>query len=263
MFDFDSTAFAAALLDPAARVPQDVAENSRASRQERFAVYRNNVVQGLIAALEARFPMVRRVVGAPFFAEAARLYAVQNPPRAPVMIFYGEEFADFLATFAPCAELPYLADLARLEAARTRAYHAEDAAALPQDAFANLAPEDLISLRVGLHPSLFVLASPYPVATIFAMNSGAQPLAAIDDWDGEEVFVARPQMSVEVRRLPAGGAIFFTKLREGAALAQAAEAALAAAPAFDLAVNLAGLIGFGLVTEMAVTSASPPASSLK
>lgn len=256
MLDFDPAVFAAALLDPALPVPDGIAESTGIARQDRFAVYRNNVVQGLIAALETRFPMVRRVVGETFFAAAARLYALQNPPRSPIMAFYGEDFSDFLAHFEPCAELPYLADLARLEAARTQAYHAADATPLPPEAFASLAPGDLISLRVGLHPSLFILASPYPVATIFAMNMGELPLAAIEDWRGEDLFVARPGSMVEVRRLPAGGALFLTQLSEAATLAEAADAALALEPDFDLTVNLAGLIRFGLITQISST-ASP------
>jgi hypothetical protein len=256
MLDFEPAGFAAALLDPALPSPACIAVHGGATREDRFAIYRNNVVQGLIAALETRFPMVQRVVGEAFFAGAARLYIGQNPPRTPIMAFYGEDFPDFLAQFPPGAELPYLADLARLEAARTRAYHAEDAAPLPPEAFANLAPGDLLDLRLVLHPSLFILASPYPVATIFAMNSGALPLAAIEDWRGEDVLVARPRMSVEVRALPPGGAAFLTKLAQAATLGEAAGATLAGEPQFDLTDALASLIRFGLAIEIRAT-ASP------
>lgn len=252
MLDFDEAAFAAALLDPDLPVPKFVAENGGTGRKDRFAVYRNNVVQGLIEALEARFPAVRRCVGEAFFAAAARLFIVDSPPRAPIMTFYGEDFPDFLARFTPCAELPYLADLARLEAARTRAFHAADATSVPQEAFARLAPADLPGLRLSLHPSLFLLSSPYPIATILAMNMGELPLAPIEDWHGEDVFVARPESRVIVHGLPPGGGLFLTKLSESATLAEAAEAALAAAPEFDLAVNLAGLIGFGLVISISI-----------
>ncbi len=253
MLDFDPAVFAAAILDQALPLPDGIVESGGISREDRFAVHRNNVVQGLIAALETRFPMVRRVVGETFFAAAAHLYALQNPPHSPIMAFYGEDFPNFLAHFEPCAELPYLADLARLEAARTRAYHAADATPLSQEALASLAPGDLISLRVTLHPSLSIVSSPYPVATIFAMNSGDLPLAAIEDWQSEDVFVARPATTVEVRRLNSGGALFLTRLSEAATLAEAADAALAAEPDFDLTVNLAGLIRFGLITEISAT----------
>jgi hypothetical protein len=247
---FDPGAFGKALLDSGLPVPDSIDTQAGASRNERFAVYRNNVVQGLIAALETRFAMVRRVVGADFFANAARLYAIQNPPRLPMMSFYGEDFANFLAAFEPCAELPYLADLARLEAARTRAYHAADAAPLAPDAFASLAPTDLMRLRVRLHPSFFSFASAYPVATIFAMNNDELPLAEITDWRSEDVVIARPHMRVEIHCLTQGGAAFLNGLAQGATLSEAAGKAFAAAPDFELAAALAGLIGFGLAVEI-------------
>ena len=249
--DFDEAAFAAALIDSSRPLPADILDAQGIPARERFAIYRNNVVQGLVAALETRFPAVRRVVGEEFFAAAARFYATKTPPASPFMAFYGDNFAEFLEKFEPCAELPYLPDLARLEAARTRAYHAEDATPLSAEDFAGLAPEDLMRLRLSLHPSVSIFASSFPVATIFAMNMGEAPLEEIADWRGEEFVVARPVMTVEVHRLPEGGARFLARLTEGATLAEAAEAALAANPDFDPIPNLTHLIGGGLVTAIA------------
>lgn len=247
---FDPSAFGAALFDAKAAIPFDCAAARGATAMERFAVYRNNVVQGLIDALAVRFATVRAVVGAELFAHLAHVYALAHPPRLPMMMFYGEDFADFLADSDAGAELPYLADLARLEAARTSAYHAEDAAPLPAEAFADLAPDGLEGLRIALHPSLSIIASPFPVATIFAMHCGMLPLAAIEDWHGEEIAVVRPQMSVEVHTLPAGGAGFLDSLARRATLAEAAAAGLAQTQGFDLAAALAALIRFGLATEI-------------
>jgi hypothetical protein len=256
---FDPGHFATALLDPDAPLPEGIIASHGITPSERFAVYRNNVVQGLITALEARFPIVRRVVGEEFFAAAARVHAMRNPPHSPIMALYGEDFPDFLASFAPCAELPYLADLARIETARTRAYHAADAEPLPAETFANLLAGDLAGLRMKLHPSLSIIASPHPVATIFAMNNGAQPFEtfdALETWEGEELFVARVHDNVDVCLLPPGGADFLATLAARATLAEATEAGLGANPEFNLAVMLACLIRSGLVTELSSTPTS-------
>src|SRR4029077_17776024 len=119
--------FARAVRDPDLAVPRGVTWHNSDRPQVRFAVYRNNVVLGLVSSLEARFPATRRIVGEDFFKGAARLFAATQPPRSPLMMFYGDAFPDFLADFEPAREVPYLADVARLEAARTRAYHATDA----------------------------------------------------------------------------------------------------------------------------------------
>jgi hypothetical protein len=55
---------------------------------------------------------------------------------------------------------------------------------------------------------------------------------------------------VEVRALPPGGAAFLLVLAAGRRLCEAAETALADDPNFDLACNLAGLIGSGLARDI-------------
>jgi Putative DNA-binding domain len=236
-------AMAAALLDPDCSAPQAIAAGDRS----RFAVYRNNVTLGLTEALAARFPAVRKTVGAEFFAKLARVFVSRHPPASPIMTFYGEDFADFIDAFPACADLPYLGDLARLEASRTRAYHSADVAPLGAETLARLKPEALASLRLALHPAVAIVASPHPIVTIWAMNIGDMPLAPIADWHGEDALVARPKLDVEVRRLPLGGAVFLSQLAQSECLGDAAAAAFEATPDFDLAVNLAGLFANGLV----------------
>lgn len=246
--------FAGALLDADRPVPGCVTSYTARAPQKRFAVYRNNVVAGLIAALRTQFPVSERIVDDEFFADAARVYIETQPPRSPILVAYGYGFPDFIAGFAPAAEIDYLADVARLEVARTRAYHAADAVPLDLARWQAIDPQALAGVRVTLHPSVEILRSPHPIVTIWAMNSGEAELAAIDDWAGEDAVIARPQLDVTVRKLPAGGAAFLAALATGATLGDAAQTAATDHPDFDLAANLAGLIGAGLATEL-----SPPA----
>jgi hypothetical protein len=238
--------FAAALLDPDRPVPDTI----NTAYRSRFAIYRNNVALSLVEALAERFPAVRCVVGDDFFTQAARLFVTQYPPTSRMLAFYGDAFADFLDRLPACAELPYLRDLARLEAARTHAYHAADATPLGTDTLTQLSPETLGDLRVTLHPAVAVIDSAYPIVTIWAMNSGERPLNEIEDWQGEAALICRPEFDVEVRPLPPGGAAFITALAQTATLAEATETALATAPAFDLAFNLAALFSTGLVSQI-------------
>ncbi len=85
------------------------------------------------------------------------------------------------------------------------------------------------------------------------MNSGEQELAPIQNWRGEDALVARPYLEVEVRALPPGGAAFLLALAGGRTLSDAAEAALADDPNFDLTGNIAGLIGSGLVRDIVLS----------
>ncbi|MGQ0444480.1 MAG: HvfC/BufC N-terminal domain-containing protein, partial [Beijerinckiaceae bacterium] len=55
---------ARALRNPDLVVPRGVTAHNSDAPEERFAIYRNNVMVGLINALEARFPATRKIVGA-------------------------------------------------------------------------------------------------------------------------------------------------------------------------------------------------------
>lgn len=242
--------FAAALCDPDLPPPAGLCAPLAPLPLKRFAVYRNNVAVGLVDALAARFPATQRILGQEFFRGAARIFAAARPPRSPLMMTYGDAFPAFLAEFPPAAEVPYVADVARLEAARTRAYHAADAAPLEAAALETVAPQDLGALCFTLHPSLEIIASPFPIVAIWARNAGEIPFSEEIEWRGENALVLRPQLEVEVRRLPAGAEVFLDRLGAGEPLAAAAEAALAANTAFDLGVNLAALFSAGLAVAM-------------
>lgn len=244
------TSFASALLDADRPVPSSVTSHTARAPQKRFAVYRNNVIAGLTAALRTQFPATERIVGEEFFAGMARVYIATEPPRSPILVDYGEGFPDFIARFPPAADLLYLADVARLENARTRAYHAADATPLDSASWQALDPSLLANTRVTLHPSVQLVRSLFPIITIWSMNAGETAPASIEDCGAEDAVVARPHYDVQVRNLPPGGSAFLEALAGGVTLGEAAQSAAGATPEFDLAANLAGLIGAGLAIEI-------------
>ena len=241
------TSFAEALLGAESTVPPGLVAPTAAVPARRFAVYRNNVMASLAAALARRYPVIERLVGGEFFGAMARQFVLQHPPRSPLLAQYGDDFADFIDAFDPARQLPYLADTARLEAARTRAYHAEDATPLGADGFAALDADTLGDVRLQLHPSATILRSQFPIVTIWAMNSGELEPQPIETGQGEDALVVRPHLDVEIRALPPGGAAFLQSLADGLPLRDAIAAALADHAGFDLTGSLAGLIGSGVV----------------
>jgi hypothetical protein len=244
-------AFTRAVLDASAEVPTPVVGRQGKGASRRFAVYRNNVYASLIDVLGSRFPVSARLVGEEFFRAMARIYVAKTPPASPVLLHYGAEFADFVGTFPPASAVPYLACVARLEWAWHRAYHAKDAAPLP---LADLAAASETAKRavLTLHPSLQVVRSEYPVVTIWqlALRDGNDEPARLPA-GGEDALVVRPNLDVEVRRLPSGGAYFVMALAAGATLLEAASRASGEAPDFDLEANLAGLMTSGAITGVA------------
>src|SRR5260370_42116310 len=76
--------FAAALLDPELPLPPGLVGPDGEPSPRRFAVYRNNVVAGVVDALKAGFPAVRRIVGAEVFPAIARAAVPPHPPGSPI-----------------------------------------------------------------------------------------------------------------------------------------------------------------------------------
>ena len=234
--------FALALLDRTRPVPAGIRSSVGSSVERRFAVYRNNVFVGLTEALAIRFPVCVALVGGEFFREMARLYTEVSPPRSPLLMAYGDDFGDFVDSFPPAARVPYLGDIARLEAARTRAYHAADAKPLKVEALASLSSCAWGQARVELHPSVEVVRSAYPIVTIWNAHNGGAERGPIDGSVPEDALIARPDVEVEIYELPAGGAAFLSCLLRGATFREAADYGESADPDFDLVTNLTGLM---------------------
>lgn len=249
-------AFAGALLNPDAPVPDGVVDPEGRAAPKRFAVYRNNVTVSLIEALATAFPTVEKIVGTEFFAAMATEFVRAHPPSSPLLMFYGEAFPGFLESFEPVRHLAYLADVAALEQARRQAYHARDSEPLGPEFLAAVPPETLGTLRITLHPAVHILSSSHPILSIWEWNQAAdQGRPAELPEGGEDVLVTRPELEVEVRRLPVGGARFLEALKAGAALGEAAEAG-AGAEEFDLTANITGMLESRIATDFTVNGAA-------
>lgn len=213
----------------------------RLAPARRIQIYRNHTRITLREALAATFPVVERLVGAGYFATAARHFIEALPPRSPVLAEYGAEFAGFLET-APNAPA-YLADVARLEWALNQAYHAPDAAPLSAAALAAMAPEAYGAMRLAPLPSTAVLTSSYPILSIWQANqAGADPAVDLGQ-GGQHVLVWRDtDGDAACRALADAEAAFDGALIAGRTLGEAAEAGLALDPGFDLPAALAALL---------------------
>jgi hypothetical protein len=226
-------AFVNAIFFHGSPVPSMIRLASGPAYASRFGVYRNNVVLGMIKAIAARYPVVRRLLWDEAFNRVAYLYVMAEPPRSPVLLEYGETFPQFLRTTGRGASAEYLADIAELESARTRAYHAADASPVSREAFAALAPAELPAVRLRLHPSVTLLKSRFPVVTVWDANREASDDTIIL-WKPEYALIARPHEVVEVWRLTPGAYEFLNALADGCNIGKATGRSMASAQNFDL-----------------------------
>jgi hypothetical protein len=238
--------FAEALSDPGAVPP--VASSAR-----RFNVHRNNVAAGILGVLEARFPVVRQLVGNDFYLAMASEYVAQDPPRSPILSLYGGSFPGFVAGFEPAADVPYLADVARLEWLQHQAYHAADATPIGSAELTAIAPEDVPGVVFRLHPSLQLFASELPALSIWRAHQSVPPvslgkLAA----DPEHAIILRPALEVTTLVCSAAQHAFAAALGDGRSLADATAVATSSGDDFDLQTALALLIAAGALIGFSV-----------
>lgn len=242
--------FSKALLDAQSVTPRDLIGRGGEIPQKRFSVYRNNVVVSLVEAIAATYPGVAALTGDEFFKAMARVYCLENPPKTAVLIDYGAGFPDFIEDFEPAQSLPYLADVARIEWAYTRAYHARDEAPIPITALNDIPPDDLAQVRFELHPSLQLVTSRYPAVSIWADCTDRAGNLTIDMTRGEEGLIIRPALVVDVRVLPSGGAQFIDLLAQDKTIGDAAECVMQASQGFELSSHLMGLFDSGCVIRI-------------
>ena len=195
----------------AAAFHQAVGDLSRPSPHPRFAVYRNNVTSALINALRVRYPVTAKLMGLPAFSNITRDFVAAHRPQSPVLIDYGGNYPGFIASRA---ELPFLADLARIESLWWRAYHAADAEPLAAECFAS-SPENLERACFVFHPSAAILSSPWAIGAIWEAARENRDLREIKIEQPQTVLVWRPHMDVRVNVIDASTAGFFIALMQG------------------------------------------------
>lgn len=239
--------FSKALLDNEQPTPDGLIDPKGRPAGKRFDVYRNNVVLSLSDALSDAYPVVQKLVGEKFFQAMAGVFVRQHPPKSPILSQFAPEFPNFLAAFPPVAKLTYLPDVARLEKARTEAYHAQDATPIDGAALAALTPEQMSDAKLRLHPSLHVISSPFPIFAIWQKNATA-PDATIPK-HGQDILIARPHDMVEMRTLPPGAADFLRALNAGRTLGETIEYC-EKIPRFDLTENIGGLFESNLLIKI-------------
>ena len=222
----------------------------------RVQIYRNHVFSSLTEALETTYPVVCQLVDRRFFGFAADRYVRVYPPGGPCLHEYGATFADFLANFPPCATLPYLPDVARLEWAMNAVLHAEERPPMLTAALGAISPEDAARIVVKTDPAAWWLRSAWPVDRIWETHQlDADDVVPVDLVSGGvSLEIRRRGDAVTLRRLDSATFVFRKGLAEGATLGTTANAALAENPDFDLTEAFRALLGEALLMNVTLAA---------
>jgi len=188
-------------------------------------------------------------VGEEFFNGTSNAYIRQHPPAQAAMVYFGSHFPQFLSDFEHTKSMPYLADVAQLELARHRAYHAADKPTLNTAFFAAVSPEEFEESTVELHPSLTLLSSAFPIFTIWQSNqetrenieSDIEPdnQATINLDEPEWLIVVRLHYEVLTFKIDYGIYLFYKILTENKSIIEAANFAKQKEKSVDISSAIA------------------------
>jgi hypothetical protein len=242
--------FMAALYDDADAGPIDAIAGSGLEPSARLRIYRRSCEAIQTGALRATYPAVLALVGEDFFDQSAHGYRRAHPSASGNLHGFGADFADYLASLPALAGYPYLPDVARLEWRRQLAALAGERAPLSADALARQWAGSDRPLAATLHPSVRVLASRYPVLTIwrYATQPSAEPLRL--DGGGENVVLWREDGEVAMATPDAASFACIEALAQGRALDAAQAAALAADPDFEFAACMKSFAQCNLIVAL-------------
>jgi hypothetical protein len=188
--------------DPGLQPWLRAAEAPRTARG--LVAYRSNAGANAERALAIDFPTVQALIGDEAFAGLSRACWRAHPPLHGDMAQFGAELPGFIETDERLAELPYLADVARLDRLVALAGSAADAA--PAEGFELLGQEEPDHLAFVAAPGFAVLRSRYPVVSIWrAHREGEDAEAhfaaarmAMDQQQGENALVWRRDWQVQI-----------------------------------------------------------------
>lgn len=208
-----------------------------------IGVYRNTALKARVDALEASFPTVAAMVGVDWFRAAAQAFAQEHPGDDPVMVTYGTRFPEWLLTFGPASDIPYLAPCARLDRAWTEAHVAADAAVMTPSEAAALGAA-LTGLSVGLHPSVRLFRFDWTVPSLWLAHRYPEAAPGPLVWEprAEALMIHRTAGHVRARLINPAEFAFLEACQKRRPLGIAADQAARLDRAQSIPTLFAGLI---------------------
>ena len=201
---------------------------------ERLKIYHNNVLGSLSKNILATYPLLEALVGEDFLKTLAREFVMENPPQSACLHHYGEGFNDFLKEHKSTQNMAYLPDVAALEWALHKAYHAADDSPMSNEDLSAIAANSLAETKLVLHDSLSLIASPYPLQAIRDMclkQTDDAPDMAIDH--KTRLIVWRQQLEVNILSLKDDEFMMLSEIKRAKSLGDAIEGTLNNHPNFD------------------------------
>jgi hypothetical protein len=203
-----------------------------------LSIYRHNVTANLVNTLLAAYPLIVRLVGENCFRSAAKAYIEDYPSRSANLHDYGAYFSDYLATYPPVKNLPYLTEVATFEWICHTLHFAADPIPFDVKILEIVSPEQYEHLHFMLHPASYVMQFHYPMLRIIDLCKGDMNEQIDVNEGGIQLLIIRRDLEIMLVPLTLADYTFLAAIQMGSSLLASLEAALTIDADFNLEEKL-------------------------
>lgn len=215
--------------------------------EQRFALYRGNLVGAWSKTLASTYPVLQQLVGEEFFDGLSRAYGKAYPSASGDLNQFGAHFAQFLRAFEHVADYPYFPDMARLEWQLHRAHYASGGRQIGAIEFARVAPEQLDAARFTLAPCCSLFQADWAVVELWhAHQAGSDVPFPADLQRANHGLIVRPHWKTDVLALSQTAYALLAALVQGDTLGSALDQALEIDANFDFGTHLQNWLRLGI-----------------
>ncbi|MBO6503797.1 MAG: putative DNA-binding domain-containing protein [Kordiimonadaceae bacterium] len=158
---------------------QELAQSEGVPSDQRLNIHHNNFRETLAGSLSGVFPALEAFVGAVFVKGALSEFCVAYPPKDASLLGYGSDFATFLDNHKASEQVPYAADLVRLEWAIHELQLVDEVVATEPS-----------QNEWQLNPNARVIRSEFPLLSLWSVANGQLPPEAVHiEQGGQNVIV--------------------------------------------------------------------------
>lgn len=203
----------------------DVVRDDGVGQRRRLEVYANAYRIRIVDAIAAEFPKVAAALGPQRHAELCRRYLTAHPTSRPSLRDAAQHLGEFLDGGGLPGAPSWLADLARLERARTCAFDGPEVRALGRENLAEFPPEEIAFLQLPLVPTAVLLTLHSIADEVWTALEHEQPLPdePAEPARPRSVLVWRRDITVYHRTLADDEAEVLRALARGATFGEACE----------------------------------------
>lgn len=167
---------------------------------ERIDVYRNNIFVSLKSTLLGIFPVVADVVSVEYFRFISHEFIQNKPPQQGSLLYYGENFSEFLGSHSSAKNFPFLKDLANLEWMIHKSFYAKDEAALKAESFKKNISIDIENIHFKSAAHATLMTSSFAVYSLYNAVIKKGDVKEINIQEGECAIVYRDsEFDVQLR----------------------------------------------------------------